>query len=404
MPWGCLRVQSELMEAAILIHWAEIGLKGGNRPQFIRRLADRLRQGLESARIEGRIAPYGSRLLVTLSDADTLTRAMAVVTRIPGVANAAVAERVPSELEAIKEAAARRLVKAPPGSFKVESRRADKKFPLNSIELSQAVGGRCVATTERAVDVRRPDVVVRVEVLTDHTFVSAGAEKGPGGLPVGSTTRLLSFLSGGLDSPVATWLMIRRGARVSGVHFHNRTLQGAAVREKIEDLCGTLAWSAGRMPLLIVPFEASQRAIVAHVPADYRMIVYRRAMFRIGSALARQEKALGYITGDSLGQVASQTAENLRSIHAAADLPVYAPLIGSDKSEITGWARRVGTYDTSIRPHDDCCSFLVAKHPATKSSPSKVEAMEEGLPWDDLVAEAVEGTDRRVILPDPDMF
>ena len=389
------------MERAILLHWAEIGLKGGNRPQFVRRLADRVRQGLSSAEIAAKVWPKGSRLLVSLESAPDLERALSVLRRIPGVANLAPVASVPTELEAIKEAAAAALAAAPAGSFKVESKRSDKSFPLTSIELSQAVGGRCAATSQRSVDVHDPDVVVRVELTKERTYVSAGTIAGPGGLPVGSTTRLLSFLSGGLDSPVATWLMIRRGARVTGVHFHNRSLQGGAVLEKIEDLCSTLAWSAGQMPLLVVPFESCQRAIVGTVPAEYRMIVYRRAMFRIGAKLARREHALGYVTGDSLGQVASQTAENLRTIHAAADLPVYAPLIGSDKSEIIARARSIGTYDTSIRPHDDCCSFLVAKHPAVKSHVGEVQEMEQALPWDALIDEAVERTRKQVIRPDP---
>ena len=224
---------------------------------------------------------------------------------------------------------------------------------------------------------------------------------GAGGLPVGSTTNLLSFLSGGLDSPVATWMMLRRGARITGVHFHNRSLQGQAVLEKIEDLATTLAWSAGRFPLLVVPFESCQRAIVGTVPAEFRMIVYRRAMFRIASVLAEREKALGYVTGDSLGQVASQTAENIRTIHAAADLPVYAPLIGSDKIEIINRARQIGTYRTSVRPHDDCCSFLVAKHPAVRSTIEEVEEMEAPVPWDAVIEEAIEKTTLQKLKPDP---
>lgn len=389
------------MERAILIHWAEIGLKGGNRPQFIRRLVDRIRQGLESAQIEAKVTARRSRMVVTVADDARTERALKVLARIPGVANLAPVRTAETEIEAIKQAAVAALDAAIPGTFKVESKRADKSFPMTSIELSQAVAGRCVAVTKRTANVRNPDVVVRVELTRDQTFVSAGTTPGPGGLPVGSTTRLLSFLSGGLDSPVATWQMIRRGARVTGVHFHNRSLQGQAVLEKIEDLAATLAWSAGQLPLLVVPFESCQRAIVGIVPAEFRMIVYRRAMFRIAARLARLEGALGYVTGDSLGQVASQTAENLRTIHAAADLPVYAPLIGSDKTEIMARARQIGTYETSIRPHDDCCSFLVAAHPAVKSTVAQVEEMEAPLPWDALVEEAVERTKRQKIRPDP---
>lgn len=390
------------MHRFLLVHYAEIGLKGGNRRQFSERLRDRLRQAVASAGVEATVAIEGSRLAVRPADPAQYARALRAVCKVPGVANAAVACRVERDVESIAAAGLALLAESPEGSFKLETRRADKAYPLDSIEISRAVGGLCAEGSGRAVDVHDPDVTVRVRVGRHHAFVSAASVPGPGGLPVGSTTRLLSMLSGGLDSPVATWQMMRRGAKVTGVHFHNRSMQGAAVIEKIEDLCGVLAWTCGKMPLVVVPFESCQRAIVGTVPAPYRMIVYRRAMFRIAAALARTERALGYITGDSLGQVASQTAENLCTIHGVADLPVYAPLMGSDKVEIIDRARQIGTYDISIRPHDDCCSFLVAKHPAVKSTDEEVTAMEAGLDWDALVEEAIEKADRQDILPSAD--
>lgn len=385
----------------LIVHYAEIGLKGGNRTSFERRLRDRLKEGLDSAEVEAGVHDAGSRYVVSPAPGADVERALLAIMRIPGVANVSPAFEVPSELEAIQQAAGAILQEAPPGSFKVETRRADKKFPLNSIEISRAVAPVCIEKSPRPVDVHNPDVVVRVEIARKSSFVSAARRLGPGGLPVGSTSRLLSFLSGGIDSAVSTWLMIRRGARVTAVHFHNRTHQGRAVLEKLEDTCGVLAWSAGKMPLLVVPFEACQRAIVSSVPAEYRMIIYRRAMFRIGAALATAEKALGFITGDSLGQVASQTAENLRSIHDAATLPVYAPLIGSDKREIVDLARRIGTFDISIRPHADCCSFLIARHPATRSMLAEIREMEEPIAWGEVVREAAEGAERLVFAPDP---
>ncbi len=392
------------MKHAILVHYAEIGLKAGNRHQFERRLGDRLRNGLEAAGVAAKVSFVHNRFSIQCDDASQADLAMRVVTRIPGVANASPTIGVATEIEAIKDAAVAMLRDAPDGTFKVETKRAFKGFPMTSIDISRAVAGRCVAETRRPVDVHDPDVTVRVHVMSDRTMVGAKRVQGPGGLPVGSTSRLLGFLSGGLDSPVAIWKMMRRGARVSAVHFHNRTHEGTAVLEKLEDLCGTLAWAGGTVPLLVVPFEACQRAIVGQVPAEYRMIVYRRAMFRIAARIAKDERALGYVTGDSLGQVASQTAENLRTIHAAADLPVYAPLCGSDKVEITERARRIGTYDISIRPHDDCCSFLIADHPATTSKLDRVQEMEAPLDWDALVAEAFDGIDRETIAPNIEML
>ncbi len=388
----------------LLVHYAEIGLKRGHRVSFERRLRDRLNEGLKSAGIDVGASYVGRRYLIRIPSPDLFPRALEVVRRIPGVANVQPAYAVPSDLDAIRDAASRALLEAPPGSFKVETRRSWKNFPLNSIEISRAVAPACLEATQREVDVHHPDVTVRVEVMKEATYVSAGRLQGAGGLPVGSTSRLLSFLSGGIDSAVSTWMMVRRGARVTAVHFHNRTHEGNAVLDKLEDTCGVLAWSSGRMPLLVVPFEACQRALVATVPAEYRMILYRRAMFRIAAGLAVQEKALGYVTGDSLGQVASQTAENLRTIHAVADLPVYTPLAGSDKVEIVDRARRIGTFDISIRPHADCCSFLIAPHPAVKSTVEEAERYEEGVDWASLVAEAVQGTERIVYAPDPSVL
>lgn len=390
------------MQSVILIHYAEIGLKGRNRKRFTRRLCDRIRQVLASAGVDAGVRVDSSRLAVPLRPGMDADRALRAILRVPGVANAAYATCVQPDVEAMKAAALERLEAAEAGSFKVVVRRSDKTFPLTSPELAVLVGEHCADTSGRPVDVHEPTVRVRIEVVRGSAFVSAGTQRGAGGLPVGSTTNLLAFLSGGLDSPVAAWQMIRRGARVSGVHFHNRSFQGAAVLEKIQDLAGVLAWSAGQFPLYVVPFEACQRAIVGSVPGPYRMIVYRRAMLRIAARLARPAGALGYVTGDSLGQVASQTAENLRTIQAVADLPVYAPLVGSDKVDIIDLARRIGTYDISIRPHDDCCSFLVPKHPAVESTPTELIAHEADLDWDALVDEAIAKTDRSVIAPDLD--
>ncbi len=391
-------------ERAVVVHYAELGLKRGNRHQFERRMGDRLRQAMSHVGIEAKVSLKDRRYVIRVPDTATSRRILQLITRVPGVAHAMPAFEVTPELDAIKQAAVVLMEEAPPGTFKLETRRGDKQFPLNSLEISRAVADFVATTTGRQAKVREPDMTLRVHVGQRYAFISAQRVPGPGGLPVGSAGHMLGFLSGGLDSPVALWKMIRRGARVSAVHFHNRTLQGPAVLEKLQDLCGVLAWSAGKMPLLVVPFEASQRAIVGLVPAEYRMLVYRRAMLRIGARLARKERALGFITGDSLGQVASQTLENLRTIQAVADLPVYAPLCGSDKVEIIQRARQIGTYEISNRPHEDCCSFLIADHPATKSDPEHVAELEAGLDWEALVEEAVQGTRTEVIRPDPELL
>jgi thiamine biosynthesis protein ThiI len=399
-PLGAIHPPAE----GVVLHYGEIGLKGGNRRQFERRLGDRLREGLSNAALPGKVVALGGRFLAVVGPGAPAGRALEVLTRIPGVAHAANARLVEPTLERIAEAAVPLLATQPPGSFKVESKRADKSFPATSIDVSRHVGAACARASGRPVDVHAPDVTVRVEVLPGRAVVSTGERPGPGGLPVGSSGRLLALLSGGLDSPVAAWMMLRRGAHVTAVHFWNRSMGAQAVLEKIEDLGRILAWAAGELRLVVIPFEACQRAIVATVPPDVRMLVYRRAMLRIAAALAREERALGIVTGDSLGQVASQTAENLRAVQAVLarepfPLPIYTPLIGSDKVEIVERARRIGTYDVSIRPHDDCCSFLNAPHPETRARPADLERHEAPLPWDQLVADALAGAQRSALRP-----
>jgi thiamine biosynthesis protein ThiI len=392
-------VDSPRTPRVLVVHYAEIGTKGKNRPVFERRLMAHLGLALEDVGIRAGVRRVPGRLTIDLPEGADADVAASRLQRVPGVAHVAVGVSTPADVGAMGEAAVAFLRQAPEGSFKIDARRGDKTFPLDSIALQRAIGAACVASTGRKVDVHRPDVTVRVEVPGRTCYVIGPARPGIGGLPSGSTGTLLAFLSGGIDSPVAAWKMMRRGARVVAVHFWNRTVEGAAVREKLEDLCRVLAWTQGEVPLVVVPFEPVQRAIVAAVPADLRMVVYRRAMLRIGSRVAAIERALGYVTGDSLGQVASQTASNLATIHAAADRPIYAPLVGDDKLDVVALAKRIGTYDVSIRPHEDCCSFLVAEHPATRTRPDRVAALEAGIAWDALVAEAVEGAERHVFRP-----
>jgi thiamine biosynthesis protein ThiI len=388
---------SDAPKTTLVVHYAEIGTKGKNRALFERRLMAHLGLALRDVGIDAGVRRVPGRLTIDLpggASAEAAPVAVDRLTKVPGVSSVSVGVAVPTDVDAISKAAIAFLEAAPPGSFKIDTRRGFKEFALDSIAVSRAVGAACVAATGRPVDVHHPVVTVRVEIPSRTSYVIGPGKPGPGGLPPGSTGTLLALLSGGIDSPVAAWKMMRRGARVVAVHFWNRTREGNAVLEKLEDLCRVLALAQGEVPLVVVPFEACQRAIVAVVPGEFRMIVYRRAMLRIASKIALRERALGYVTGDSLGQVASQTASNLRSIHAVADLPVYSPLMGDDKVEVVNQAKRIGTYEVSIRPHDDCCSFLIADHPATKSSPSQVARLEEGLDWEALVAEALAGVSR----------
>lgn len=387
-----------------MLHYGEIGTKGANRVQFERCLEERLREALGHASMLGKVIRLGGRFLAVPREGVRAAQALDVLCCVPGVASGAPAQVVPDPLDAIAGAAVALLGTQPPGSFKVETRRAHKAYAVPSMDVSRRVGAACATASGRAVDVHAPAVVVRIEVLDGCAVVSAGSRAGPGGLPVGSSGHLLALLSGGIDSPVAAWQVLRRGARVTAVHLWNRTADAMAVREKVQDLARMLARSAGEVPLVLVPFEACQRAIVAGVPGPLRMLVYRRAMLRIAAALAAREGAEGLVTGDCLGQVASQTASNLRAVQAVLAqegqaLPVYMPLSGTDKADIVAQARALGTYDISIRPHEDACAALGSQRPAKRALPEHLRRAEGALPWEQLLAQALDGATRSVERP-----
>lgn len=388
----------------VVLHYGEIGTRGANRVQFERLLEERLRAALGHAGLLGKVIRLGGRFLAVPREGASAGGALQVLLRVPGVASGAPAQVVPARVEAIAQAAVALLAAQPAGSFKVECRRSDKAFPVPSMQVAREVGAACQAASGRAVDVHAPAVTVRVEVLDGCAVTSAGEQPGPGGLPVGSSGHLLALLSGGIDSPVAAWQVLRRGARVTAVHFWNRSAGAQAVLEKVEDLCGVLARSAGELPLVVVPFEACQRALVGSVPGPLRMLAYRRAMLRMAAVLARRERAEGLVTGDCLGQVASQTAENLRAVQAvlageALALPVHAPLLGTDKAEIVARARALGTYAISIRPHDDACAALGSQRPAKRAQADLLARHEAALPWEALVEDALAGARRTRVAP-----
>jgi thiamine biosynthesis protein ThiI len=379
----------------IVVHYAEIALKGGNRPWFEQRLRDDLAERLSGIPC-AQVRRERGRLVISMegASAEDLAWALDRVARTPGVAWYAAAREVPRELEALQAEVLERA-RAATGSFRVETKRADKAFPLTSMEVNRVVGAAVVEATGRKVDLRSAESVYGVEIGTKRAFVFGDRLPGPGGLPVGTSGRVVALISGGIDSPVAAWRMMRRGCRVLGVHFLNASIGGEGVREKLDLLGEALARWQGKFTLRIVPFEPLQRAIVAAVPADHRMIVYRRTMLRLADRIRDREGAKAVVTGDSVGQVASQTLDNLACAYAAVRGPVLSPLCGAEKTEIIDRARRIGTYEASILPHQDCCSFLIAEHPETKADLREVEEMEKAVAWGILMEEALQGTEVR---------
>jgi thiamine biosynthesis protein ThiI len=379
----------------IVVHYNEIALKGGNRAWFEARLRDDIASrttGIPGAKVKRE----RGRIVVAFEDApkEAVKTALDRLRRTPGIAWFSAAEAVPLAIETIEAECVKRG-KESTGTFKVETRRADKAFPMTSMEVNQRVGGAVVAATGRKVDLGEPETVLGIEIDAKRAFVFHERLEGPGGLPMGTAGKVIALISGGIDSPVAAWRMMRRGCRVLGVHFLNASIGGEGVKEKLDLLGQALAQWQGRFTLRIVPFEPLQRAIVAAVPADHRMIVYRRTMLRIADRIREKEGAKALVTGDSVGQVASQTLDNLACAYAAVKGPVLSPLCAAEKEEIVARARLIGTYAPSILPHQDCCSFLIAEHPATKADPLEVEEMEKGVAWGGLLQEAIDGLEVR---------
>jgi thiamine biosynthesis protein ThiI len=311
------------------------------------------------------------------------------IRRTFGIANFSYAGRTALDLDALTSAILRDLADRTCGSFRVSARRADKRFPLTSPQIEREVGGRIQEARGWKVDLEDADLVVRVELLTDHAFYSFGKEAGPGGLPTGTAGRVACLLSGGIDSPVAAHRMMKRGCAVTFVHFHSYPILSRASQEKVRELVSLLTRWQLRSRLFLVAFGDIQQQVVLSVPGPMRVIVYRRLMMRIAERIARARGAQALVTGDVVGQVASQTLENLAVIGSVAALPVFRPLIGMDKQEITSEAIGIGSYPISIIPDQDCCTLFTPRNPMTRGRLEQIEAAEAALPVEALVERAV---------------
>jgi thiamine biosynthesis protein ThiI len=375
----------------LIVRYHEIALKGRNRPFFVERLADNLRRVLSD--LPGvAVQPVSSRISVQLPDEAPWETVRDRVQTVFGVANFSRAGEVPADLEALKRAAVEGLQGARFGSFRVTTRRSDKSFPRNSGEIDREVGAAVHTATGVRVDLENPELTVWVEVLRDRILYSFDKHAGPGGFPVGTSGRVLALLSGGIDSPVAAWRMMKRGCRVVLAHFHAFPLLDRSTIDKTRELARILTRWQLRTRLLQVPFGPVQQAVVAACPAPLRVVLYRRFMVRIAEDLARRHRARALVTGESLGQVASQTLDNMLVIGEAARGAVLRPLVGMDKEEITAQARRIGTFAVSTLPDQDCCQLFVPRHPATAARPEDVARAEEALDVPGLVAAALAGT------------
>ena len=373
---------------SVIVHYQEIALKGRNRPWFVARLVRNLRQATSDLDVKAVRALMG-RLEIVLGPEADWSEIRGRLECVFGVANFAKAGRAPLDVDAIAAEILNDLGDQHPQTFRVSARRADKRFPLTSPQIEREVGGRIKEARNWTVNLAAPELTIHVEALTDEAFYFFGKHGGAGGLPVGASGRVVCLLSGGIDSPVAAWRMMRRGCRVVFLHFHSYPVLSRASQEKVRELATLLTRYQYDSRLLLVPFADIQQQVILTVPPPLRVVIYRRLMMRIAEEVARRLRALALVTGEVVGQVASQTLENLNRINEVVSLPVLRPLIGMDKDEITAQAQRLGTYPVSIIPDQDCCTLFTPRHPATKARPADVARAESSLPVREMIETAL---------------
>jgi len=379
----------------VIIHYHELALKGRNREHFEQRLVRNIRWALKGLGVK-RVENLRSRIRVILPNgvSDDIVKDRLV--RVFGIANFLMACMMPLDLAhpdlgELNNAIGQDLQQRSFTTFRVTAKRADKRLPLTSMDVERAVGKHLCTITGKKVSLTNPDLTVYVELLSKDVYYSVDKVVGPGGMPVGVSGKVACLISGGIDSPVAAYRMMKRGCRALFVHFSGRPLVGRASEEKVHDLVQALTAHQYQSRLYVVPFGEIQREIVAQAPAPFRVVLYRRLMLRIAEELAQREQCWGLVTGDSLGQVASQTPENLSVVQEAAELPILRPLIGMDKAEITDQAQRIGTFSISIEPDQDCCSLFTPPHPSTKTRIDDIRKIERMF---DIGALVKQGLDR----------
>jgi thiamine biosynthesis protein ThiI len=374
----------------IIARYHEIALKGRNRPFFVDKLARNLRRATSD--LGGMVQVLAGRVGVEVPDETPWETARERISSVFGIANFSRTHAAALDLPALEQAVVASLRERPFTSFRVTTRRSYKGFPMNSGAIDRALGAAVQKATGVRVSLEDPEITVFVEVLRDRILYSFERCPGAGGFPVGSSGRVMALLSGGIDSPVAVWRLMKRGCIVVPVHFHAFPLQDHTTIDKVTELARILTRYQFRTRLLLVPFAEAQQTIVASCPAPLRVVLYRRFIVRIAEALAERNRAKALVTGESLGQVASQTLDNVAAVDEAAHMPILRPLIGMDKDEITREARRIGTFEVSTLPDQDCCQLFVPRSPATAATVDEVLAAESALDVAALVEAAITQT------------
>ena len=375
------------MRELLLVRYGEIFLKGLNRPTFIRALVKRIKHAVRD--LGGKVVMNDSRIFV--SDCEDIDEAIRRVTKVFGVHSVCPAvEMDKADFEAVA-AQAVKMMEGLSGTFKVSSRRSDKRYPMDSPTLNAQIGHRIlVANKALSVDVKKPDHVLNVEIR-DQAYLYCKVIPAVGGMPVGTNGRATLLLSGGIDSPVAGWMIAKRGVHINAVHFHSYPYTSDRAKEKVLDLARILSESCCGIRVHVVPFTKIQMEIHEKCPDEYTTLIMRRFMMRIAERVAISEKSEALITGESIGQVASQTMTALGTTDMVVSMPVFRPLIGFDKREIIDIAEKIGTMETSSLPYEDCCTVFTPRHPATHPKMDKILEGESKLDMEALIQEAIDG-------------
>lgn len=375
----------------ILIRYGEMALKGKNMRSFILTLQENLLAKLKEFP-QVKIKRTQGRMFILLNGHDP-EPIMDICKKVFGIHSLSLAIKVDNDVEQIKEAALYALKKSKDvKTFKVSVKRVNKQFPHGSSEMNQLLGTHLLVNTDDiTVDVHHPDVEVKVEIRAEATYITSENVPGAGGLPVGTSGKSLLLLSGGIDSPVAGYLAMKRGVQLEAIHFHSPPYTSERAKQKVLDLTKQLTKYGKSIRVHIVPFTKLQQEIFREMPENYGMTIMRRMMFRIAEAVCQQEGILSLTTGENLGQVASQTMESMHTINEVTNYPIIRPLVAMDKEEVIAISRKIGTYDISILPYEDCCTIFVPKSPKTKPRRDKVNAYEARHDFSESINEAIEG-------------
>ncbi len=373
----------------ILIHYSEIGLKKGNRRYFEQKLSQNILKALDDLQKGNLKIDYG-RFILYLREHSAVEKIVERLKKVMGIAYFCIAYAGDKNVENLKEEIFQKLKKVDFNTFCIKTRRSDKNFPFTSLQVNQIVGAKINTGLNKPVQIKSPDLICNIEIYNNQVFYYFERFEGQRGLPVGSSGRVVSLLSSGIDSPVASYQMMKRGCRIIYVHFHSFPMTNKASYQNAIKLAQNLTTYQYSTKMYLVPLIKIQESIILNAATKLRLILYRRMMLRIAERIAKREKAKALVTGESVGQVASQTLENIVAISEVVSMPILRPLIGLDKDEIIEKAKKIDTFKISIEPYDDCCSYLVPENPETKAKIFEVRIAEDKLEnWQELINQAI---------------